>query len=845
MKKGWLAVICVLAMAVSLCGCGPNKVLEYLREDDVLISGTTQREEGGKSYVLYASTNTLELWLNEDTTEIQIVDRRTGYRWESSNPERADETSLVSPLNLTYLNPNGLLSTMDIMTNSVISGQYRVEAIKSGVSVTYSVGRFQQYIRLPKALTPERLNELVQKIEDEFEAQKFELAYVLIEPENAGEYLSEYPMLKDKPMYIIQNSIWSSVNKRSQYADILKSAGYTQEEYEKDSADLPQEEAEVEPAFRIQIQYVLNDDSLTVILPADEIQMRDEYPLLQVDVLPYFGSPTPQTEGHFVIPDGSGAIMNFYNGKGDRQSFSMPVYGQDDGIVKDEKLYNTRSCSLPVFGIVRDGNGILAVIEGGDSIADINAFTGSEALPGYVYADFKLRSYYKSFLKSAGAGATDYFMIAQDKRFSEDVRMCYHFIGDNADYNQLAHTYRGLLFADEKRSSNSHDVIIDYLTMVTKNSTKFGFSYTENVVTTSFAQVLACTNAWKEYGFSDVSVKLSGWMNGGYLHGYVDKIRTESALENELSLQELERALAEKQITLYPDVDVQYTYSNRLFDSYSADRDVAMLISKEKAVIKNYNPVTFVRDGRIGYTAYMNNLPALNKALTGADNALKEYQFRALSLRSSGVRIGGDYKANNEVFREEFIRSVVSRAAEWQEENYALLFSGTNAYILPYATAVTDVEFSSSGLDMMDADIPFLQMVLSGKVNYCSLPLNLEADMEQVLLSMAATASGMYYRFTAQNDDVLKDADLTAFYSTDFSSRKEEEMTLAKEYLEAVGGLCGETIRSFSWITDTCSVTEFQTGEKIVVNYGYEEQAYGVYSVGARDYLVISGGETE
>ena len=38
------------------------------------------------------------------------------------------------------------------------------------------------------------------------------------------------------------------------------------------------------------------------------------------------------------------------------------------------------------------------------------------------------------------------------------------------------------------------------------------------------------------------------------------------------------------------------------------------------------------------------------------------------------------------------------------------------------------------------------------------------------------------------------------------------------------------------------SVTEFETGDKIIVNYGDSEQVYDEYTVEAKTYLVVSKG---
>lgn len=46
----------------------------------------------------------------------------------------------------------------------------------------------------------------------------------------------------------------------------------------------------------------------------------------------YFGSADSTEEGYIVVPDGSGALINFNNGKVQLSSeMSIPLYGEDRG----------------------------------------------------------------------------------------------------------------------------------------------------------------------------------------------------------------------------------------------------------------------------------------------------------------------------------------------------------------------------------------------------------------------------------------------------------------------------------------------------------------------------------
>lgn len=79
--------------------------------------------------------------------------------------------------------------------------------------------------------------------------------------------------------------------------------------------------------------------------------------------------------GRFLLPDGTGSLMNFYNGKESQQEFSVPVYGRDLSVRQDEKIYKENVAYLPLFAKIIDGQGaVLSVITEGDALVEVRAF---------------------------------------------------------------------------------------------------------------------------------------------------------------------------------------------------------------------------------------------------------------------------------------------------------------------------------------------------------------------------------------------------------------------------------------------------------------------------------------
>ena len=101
--------------------------------------------------------------------------------------------------------------------------------------------------------------------------------------------------------------------------------------------------------FAIAIEYKLTDEGLKVTIPEKEIYYNKNFPVERVVMLPGLMNFDNKTDGYFLLPDGSGSIMNFNNGKGDIRNAStyVTMYGVDNSRVVNEK-----SAFTPIFILI-------------------------------------------------------------------------------------------------------------------------------------------------------------------------------------------------------------------------------------------------------------------------------------------------------------------------------------------------------------------------------------------------------------------------------------------------------------------------------------------------------------
>ena len=198
----------------------------------------------------------------------------------------------------------------------------------------------------------------------------------------------------------------------------------------------------------IPIAYTIDEDGLSVEILAEELQelYSERFLIGGISLLPFFGAGGLEDEGYLFVPDGSGALIDFNNGRQAANAYSGEVYGRDWAISKTIAASETEEIRLPVFGIKRGASACLGVVSQGDAAAQINACV-SRKTNSYnsVYPYLTVKRYeINNGGESLGSFSTIQFMdyLQQEDRLS--VR--YFFLeGEDADYSGMARRYRAYL----------------------------------------------------------------------------------------------------------------------------------------------------------------------------------------------------------------------------------------------------------------------------------------------------------------------------------------------------------------------------------------------------------------
>ena len=836
-------VVFILAgiAAVSLTS-DTEKITETLNSGNVLNSGSTANNINGNEYTAALENEYLRFYINNDTTEFKVVNKQNGSEWYSSAAGREDGSAEAAPLRLSYLNSQGSLADMNVMTDSVEDGKYTVENDGSRVTVRYSVGDFSELSLVPYALTEERFNEIIGRLDDEFEQMKLTDLYYLTDiniiedADQKKERLAEYPLLAKQKLYIIRDSTKEDALAKKDIAKIFASAGYTEDDYKADSKYFSADStAKTAPGFNVRVEYTLEGNKLKVLIPHDGIEMYKDFPMTSLTFAPYFGSPAEGTKGWYLLPDGSGSVMNFYNGSGSGKIYRTSLYGEEPTVAGRENISSDVGASLPVFGICSGGSGVLCEITQGDAISEIEAYPGSGADKPYAHAVFNVRSTYKT---TATTGKKESYIIVQKSRYSGDIALEYSFIGSqNAGLSDMAEVVRKSIFANtEEKASDLLPVRLTLAGLITRRNQFLGVAYNQKIVLTDFKQSLAAAEAFTDSGTENLSVVLTGWFGDGIDHKFLSgKVSPSSLLGGKKDFTELINKLGGKNIPLYLDADIQYTAKTSFFDGFKTKSDTVTMLDQSVGKLIEYDPASFIK--KTGGTTYINNAAAEARALAALKSTADEYGVKGLSLRSVGAALSADY-GSPAVDRQAMANSIASELKKLSDAGYLISSGGAGAYILPYISNSSAVPVTSGGFDTTDMSVPFLQMVLGGYVDYYAPDINLSGDTQTALLRAVSAGAGISCILTAQNADRLGGSDQSSLYSTDFEYWKEKLPVKIADIQNRLKPVAGKRIVGYEKLAQGVYKTVYNGGAEVIVNYNSEPFKYGDITVNSEDFAL-------
>ncbi|MCM1102612.1 MAG: DUF5696 domain-containing protein [Clostridium sp.] len=803
---------------------------------------------------LVAQNESLELYFDEVETDVAVRDKRSGDVWFSNPVDTELDTVssgyyqrvLKSQLVLTYINENTQISTMNNYDYSILDGQFETEVLEDGIRITYTIGEATAFLLLPEAITQERMEQFLERMSDS-QKRKVNRNYILY---NASEMTEEeldvlaeqYPAVRENSLYVLRGGVKDYL--KEELAGYFEEAGYTQEDFDLDEQNIGARQENDSVWFQVPLTYRLEGDTLLAVIDPEEVSYNDDgYYLVGIDLLRYFGASL-RDDGYLFVPDGSGALIYFNNGKTTVSSYGAQVYGQDRTMIYtayyESQIDARNTVKMPVFGIKDGDRAMFAVIEDGDANAVINAEISGKTT-GYndVYASFSYLQYGSASLDDM-VGANSYYMYSKPE-FEGTLAIRYAFLsGEKANYSGMAQCYREYLIRQgvlgEKHGETALPFYAEYLGAIDRPKTILGVKYTAVEAVTTFAQAKEISDRLIEGGVLNLNIVYSGWMNGG-LHGTAaTKCRIVSGLSkggmNHAAFQDYAGQIG---ADLYMTVDLQYVYKEEWFDGYSAMKYAPRYFDNTNIRVIAYGLASRVSEGALASLIR----PGLVERVAGElQNTLKKKNISGVNVGTLSWELYSDLADSSYTDRQMAKNCNTAAMEGMREESFSLIGDNANAYAWEYTGDLLNVPLYSNQYMILDEDVPFYEMVIHGYIPYAGSAFNLADDYETAVLKSVESGAGLNFKWIYADNSVVKETEFDDLYSVNYEAWIDRAVETYGRVNAETGYLSGVEMVSHERVQREVVKVTYADGSVVYVNYTNEAVTVDGILVDARDFAV-------
>lgn len=853
-KKFYLLLVAAIASIFALTGCGESttgykELTSYTNED---------------SKTETISNSALELTVDKDSTTFVLKDKKHGNVYRSNpTPEDIEEFAnakgqlkdvLNATMVLTYSNSTDTQKEINNFNSSISDGNYRIEKVsETEIDVYYTIGDVEKLFVCPLVIKESKMKEYLDQM-SETDQKTITRNYLHYNYEELNESdddtelqkaLGMFPDLKEEPVYYLTESITDS--KAKNLERIFSKLGYTEEERNKDSESYNVSRNSGKPIFDITIQYILEDEELVVKVPMEKIEYNSDYPIVELSVLPYMGAGSSQDKGFVLVPDGTGGIINFNNGKTGQQTYLSEMYGWDYGISRKMVVDESRS-AFPVFAVSNDsiGGSFLCIGEEGSAYSSVKADVAGKD-NGYNYGRFVYKMIHGEDMDISKKSDTTVRSF-EESLPKENLTQRYIF-SDKMDYVSMATDYRDYLMRRYPELTKKEDatvpMAVELIGAVDNIEHILGYPVTRSQALTTYSQAEEILKQLKAAGVESLSAKYTGWFNTGVNQKSAAKVDLVGRLGGKSDLKSLAAyASGTGGLDLFLNAKFMYVMKDKLFDGFGVNRDAAKFVSREICELYTLDPIVYQtnKDYVLCELYYLVKPSYTIKNIDGYLSKISSYGVTNIGFEDVGNTLAGDYNPKDRVSREASMNMQVDKMKSLKESGNKVMTTSGNQYAVPYSDYVTDLDIDTRAVNIIDESVPFYQIALHGLVNYSGSAINLSEDQTDMILKSAETGAGLYYTFMNAPTSVLQDGEYTQYYACNFTDWKDSAVELYNSFNSDLGDVYNQYIVDHEKLTNGVYKTTYESGKSVVVNYNYADYDYEGTTIPQRDFVTFKSG---
>lgn len=597
----------------------------------------------------------------------------------------------------------------------------------------------------------------------------------------------------------------------------------------------------------ITIEYILDGENLLVRIPYDGITEETKYIVNTIEVLPFFGAAGDEINGYMMYPDGSGAIT-VYENKANRIAGNSAKIGQwraysNKAVTMldylDPDNYERYTAALPVYGLKNNDNAVLvAFTNGAEGCGILGSVSGMNNVNLYRMSfEAYMRNVFDITMSNVtgdkGAvttGAT--IQRVDDVVIPVNKEIRYFFLSDEeATYSGMADTYRDYLMETGQLNDlidETEDIplALDFLMGVTEEQLIME-KYIKMTSLEDLTNILARLEA---NGIDTTKTVLKSWTKSGELPPNYWPVANQ--IGGKSGLEELNDYLtAHAHNDVYLNIDMITAVEEN--GDFSTVNDVVFTGVNLPVNIETETSTMYLLSPEV---AAERTLDLLDK--------LADCDRIGLNFEYMGRVVYPDYNEDHMSTRGETIEMWKKIYETVKADGRPVGTEGLNQYNFASADYLTDVALESFGLAITDNSIPFVQMVISGCINYSAKPGNLASDLDIQKLQWIEFGALPYFYLTQEDSVLLKETDYNDLFTSTFDVWEERVVETYKDYQSKLQCVYGKQMTEHKIISEDVRCLTYENGVKVYLNYNTEDAAtYEGVTIPAKGYIVVGGGE--
>lgn len=822
----------------------------------------------------------LQLYIDAFSGEVAVKNKKTGEML-FTNPydatSKKNNHALLSQIEISYtaLKTSGMKNgTYNSFKDAALASQFAndtdiakadagdvpsqivVKYIPDGLRVEYSIGRLDSRLLLPVVMTPEFLEENILKAAEENGCSKTQLNQLksyfketkLETPVEGKTELSEEAQARNKAKLekwpMLQKTLEDGTVENVTLYTLDEKAGTTQKKQLENRIktycpDLTYEmidahyrelgyEAQEEPSplFKVALEYTLEDNGVSVRLPANGLRFDESaFRLENISILPYMGASSINNDGYIFYPDGSGALISFELLRDNQQGGprAADIYDEDYGksqLSSGHRHYE--KARYPVFGMVENTKnantgeestrGFVAIVESGEAMSSVVALSKKVNSHNYAITHIKTNPRPYDEIKIGGSAA---WQVVSERKYTGDYRIRYVMLsGEDATYVGMAKAYREYLetkgvLTKLTKEDVEKDVPLYIESFGAIETTKrfLSIPYSTNVALTSFENITTMYDQLSEKGISNVNFILTGFSEGGLTKSTVPyDIDWDGAVEKEMEFEDLLADAKKNGYGVYPDFDFSFSANDEMFDGFSLDDHAVKTIDGRYASKRQYSAT---RQTQINYYEMAISPSVFSHFYEHFTEQYSELNPQGISVSALGTYLYSDFDEDEPYNREDAKQFTVEAFKYFKEtKKYSKVLTSTgNAYSWKYVDVITDMSTISSSYKYASATVPFIGIVLHGYIETATTPINLEGDIDYALLRAIENGAALKFILSYDNTELLKDNYTTSVH---YSIRYDIWLPTLISYYEKINEVLGGDVQ-----TSTIEDHKFITGVRL------------------------------